>query len=39
MLEKDDIRNDTREKYNETFTDTDGVERTVEKERPTALCL
>ena len=40
MIEKDDIRNDTREKYTETITGTDdGVDRTEEKERPKALSL
>ena len=39
MLEKDDIINETMEKYNEAFTPDDGIERTVEKERPKALSL
>ena len=39
MLEKDDINAETIEKYTETFTDSDGVERTIEKERPKALSL
>ena len=39
MLEKDDIKTEAIEKFNETVTGEDGVERTIERERPKALSL
>ena len=39
MIEKADIQSDAKENYADTFTDTDGKEHTLQKERPKALTL